>query len=118
LLSLPLPAHYPPLTLTPQRQKQKTLDALLAWLVKEADRHPVLVVVEDVHWVDPSTLEFLSLLLEQVPTTRLLLLLTFRPDFTPPWAMFSHITHLTLRRLARRQVEVMAEQVTGGQAVL
>jgi class 3 adenylate cyclase/predicted ATPase len=114
LLSIPLPAHYPPLVLTPQRQKQKTLEALVGWLVQEARRQPVLVVVEDVHWVDPSTLEFLSLLLEQAPTTRILLLLAFRPDFTPPWAMFSHITHLTLSRLARRQVEVMVEKVTGG----
>jgi len=114
LLSLPPPAQYPPLTLTPQRQKQKTLEALLAWLVQEAGRQPVLVVVEDVHWVDPSTLEFLSLLLDHVPTTRLLLLLTFRPDFTPPWAMFSHLTHLTLSRLARQQIEVMVEKVTGG----
>jgi class 3 adenylate cyclase len=117
LLSLPLPTHYPPLMLTPQRQKQKTLEALLAWLMQEAGRQPVLVVVEDMHWVDPSTLEFLSLLLEQVPTTRILLLLTFRPDFTPPWAMFSHLTQLTLSRLARKQVEVMVEKVTGGKAL-
>src|SRR5262249_51647003 len=117
LLSLPLPAQYPALTLTPQRQKQKTLEVLLAWLRKEAERQAVLVVIEDVHWVDPSTLEFLSLLLEQVPTTRILLLLTFRPDFSPPWAMFSHITQLTLSRLARRQVEVMVEKVTGGKSL-
>jgi len=114
LLSIPLPAQYPALTLTPQRQKQKTLEALVAWVVQEAGRQPVLVAVEDVHWVDPSTLEFLSLLLEQVPTARLLLVLTFRPDFSPPWAMFSHLTQLTLSRLARRQVEVMVEKVTGG----
>ncbi|MBI3800089.1 MAG: AAA family ATPase [Deltaproteobacteria bacterium] len=114
LLSLPLPAHYPPLTLTPQRQKQKTLEVLLAWLLKEAERQPVLVVVEDVHWVDPSTLEFLSLLIDRVPTTRVLLLLTFRPDFSPPWAMLSHLTHLTPSRLASRQIEVMVEKVTGG----
>jgi len=117
LLALPLPPEYPPLTLTPQRQKQKILEALVAWLVQEAERQPVLVVVEDVHWVDPSTLEFLSLLLEQVPTTRLLVLLTFRPEFTPPWPMFSHITRLTLSRLAHRQVEVMVEKVTGGKAL-
>ena len=53
LLSLPLPAHYPPLTLTPQRQRQKTLEALLTWLWQETDKHPVLFVVEDLHWVDP-----------------------------------------------------------------
>jgi class 3 adenylate cyclase/predicted ATPase len=117
LLSIPLSAHYPPLTLTPQRQKQKTLEALLAWLLQEAERQPVLVVVEDLHWVDPSTLEFLSLLIDQVPTTRLLLLLTFRPDFSPPWAMLSQMTQLTLSRLARRQVEVMVEKVTGGKTL-
>lgn len=117
LLALPLPPQYPPLTLTPQRQKQKILEALVTWLVKEAERQPVLVVVEDVHWVDPSTLEFLSLLLEQAPTTRILLLLTFRPEFTPPWTMFSHITRLTLSRLARRQVEEMVEKITGGKSL-
>ena len=61
LLSVPLPDRYPPLTLTPQRQKQKTLEALLAWLLKEAERQPVLAVWEDVHWADPSTLELLTL---------------------------------------------------------
>src|SRR3990170_4089754 len=70
LLSLPLPESYPPLTLSPQRQRQKTVEALLAWLLKEAERQPVLRIVEDLHWVDPSTLEFLSLLVEQVPTAR------------------------------------------------
>ncbi len=118
LLSLPLPDDlYPPLTLAPQRQKQKTLEALLAWLVMEAERRPVLVIMEDLHWVDPSTLEFLSLLIDQIPTSRLLLLLTFRPDFSPPWAMLSHLTQLTLSRLARRQVEVMVEKVTGGKTL-
>jgi TOMM system kinase/cyclase fusion protein len=118
LLSLPLPDdRYPPLNLTPQRQKQKTLEALLAWLLKEAEQHPLLVVMEDLHWVDPSTLEFLGLLIDQIPTTRVLLLLTFRPDFSPPWTMLSHITQLTLSRLARRQVEAMVEKVTGGKTL-
>src|SRR3990172_9322917 len=87
LLSLPVPDSYPPLNLTPQRQKQKTMEALLTWLLKEADRQPVLRIVEDLHWVDPSTLEYLSLLVEQVPTARIFALFTFRPDFSPPWAM-------------------------------
>ena len=81
LLSLPLPERYPPLTLTPQRQRQKTLDALLAWLLAEATRQPVLFIVEDLHWIDPSTLEFLTLLIDQGPTARLLTLLTCRPEF-------------------------------------
>jgi predicted ATPase len=64
LLALPLPVHYPPLTLEPQRQKQKTLAAIVAWWLKEAERQPVCLVVEDLHWVDPSTLELLSLLFD------------------------------------------------------
>ena len=110
LLSLPTP-HFPPPTLTPQRQKQKTLQALLAWFLREAERRPVLLIVEDLHWVDPSTLELLSLLLDQVPMARVLIVLTFRPDFTSPWAPHSHITQLTLSRLGRKQVEAMVERV-------
>jgi len=85
LLALPLPDHYVPLTLMPQHQKQKTLEILLAWLLAEVERQPMCFIVEDLHWADASTLEWLSLLIEQVPTTRLLLLLVFRPDFRPPW---------------------------------
>jgi class 3 adenylate cyclase/DNA-binding winged helix-turn-helix (wHTH) protein/predicted ATPase len=117
LLSLPLPDRYPPLALTPQRQKQKTLEALLAWLLQEAERQPVCFVMEDLHWVDPSTLEFLSLLIEQVPTARLLVLLVFRPDFRPPWALRSYLIPLAVGRLSRRQVETMTEKVTGGKAL-
>ena len=94
--SLPLPATYPPLTLTPQRQKQKTLEALLAWLLALAEQQPVLFVVEDLHWVDPSTLEFLTLVVDQVPTARLLTLLTCRPEFQPPWGCRTHLTPVAL----------------------
>ena len=71
LLSLPVPDQYPPLTLSPQRQKQQTQEALVAWLLAAAAQQPVLAVWEDLHWADPSTLELLGLLLDQVPTTRL-----------------------------------------------
>jgi predicted ATPase len=101
LLSLPLPERYPPLTLTPQRQKQKTLDALLAWLLAETTRQPVLLIVEDLHWIDPSTLEFLTLLIDQGPTARLFTLLTCRPEFHAPWGFRAHLTPLTLSRLPR-----------------
>lgn len=84
LLSLPHPADAPPLNLSPQRQKQKTEEALIAWLVEEAERAPVYCVWEDLHWADPSTLELLGLLIDQTPTTRLFMLLTNRPEFTPP----------------------------------
>src|SRR4029450_12484974 len=70
LLAVPLPASYPPLTLTPQQQKQKTLEALLTWLLALTEQQPLLLVVEDLHWIDPSTLEFLTLLVDQGPTAR------------------------------------------------
>jgi tRNA A37 threonylcarbamoyladenosine biosynthesis protein TsaE len=99
LLSLPIPAHYPPLALTPQRQKQQTLEALVAWLLAETAQQPVLAIWEDLHWADPSTLELLGLLLDQAPTARLLLVLTARPSFRAPWATRSYVTPLAVTRL-------------------
>jgi predicted ATPase/class 3 adenylate cyclase len=116
LLSLP-DDRYPPLALTPQQQKQKTLEALLALLVARATQEPLLLIVEDLHWVDPSTLEFLSLLVDQGPTARMLTLCTFRPQFPPPWPPRAHIAQLTLTRLPRPQVGPMITAVAGGKAL-
>ena len=118
LLSVPLPdTRYPPLNLSPQRQKQQTYEVLAAWLVQEAERQPVLVVWEDLHWADPSTLEFLSVVIDQAPTARMLTLLTFRPEFRPPWATRSPLTEMTLNRLSRDQVEAMVIHLTGGKTL-
>ena len=117
LLSLPHPEKYPALNFSPQRQKQKTQEVLVAWLVEEAERQPLYCPWEDVHWADPSTLELLTLLIDHVPTVRLYLLLTFRPEFTPLWGTRSHISHLTLSRLGRGQVTQMIEQVAGDRAL-
>jgi class 3 adenylate cyclase/predicted ATPase len=117
LLSLPQPESAPPLSLSPQKQKQKTLEALVAWLVEEAERQAVYCTWEDLHWADPSTLELLTLFLEQVPTTRLLVLLTFRPEFLPSWRPRSHLTQLTLNRLGHHHVEAMVEKLTGGKPI-
>jgi predicted ATPase/class 3 adenylate cyclase len=114
LLSLRAPADYPSLHLSPQRHKQQTQTALIAWLVAEAERQPVLAVWEGLHWADPSTLEFLGLFLEQAPVARILTLLTHRPEFHPPWAPRAHYTALTVSRLTRPQVEEMVGWVTGG----
>jgi predicted ATPase len=114
LLSLPHPEGAPPLTLSPQRQKQKTQEALVAWIIEEAEKAAVCCVWEDLHWADPSTLDFLTLFLEQIPTSRLLAVLTFRPDFTPPWRPHSHIAQLTLNRLGRQPIESMVEKLTAG----
>jgi class 3 adenylate cyclase len=117
LLSLPLPASYPPLTLTPHRQRQRTFDILLAWLHAEARRQPVLLVVEDLHWVDPSTLELLSLLIDQSAERRLCLVVTARAEFHPPWPLGAHLTVLPLRRLAPAQVAGIATHVAGDKAL-
>ena len=114
LLSLPHPAHYPPLQLSPQRQRQKTLEVLVAWLLAETEHQLVLAVWEDVHWADPSTLEFLGLVIDQTPTARMLTVLTARPEFHPPWDMRSHLAHLTLNHLLRPQIAAMAMGVAGG----
>ena len=113
LLSLPHPDGYPPLTFTPQRQKQKTQEVLLAWLLKETERQPVLSLWEDLHWADPSTLELLDMIVDQAPAARLCLVLTFRPEFRPPWPLRSHVTQISLNRLGRRQIEEMAATVAG-----
>jgi class 3 adenylate cyclase len=117
LLSLPLPADYAPLTMSPEQQKQKILQALLMILLRIAAQQPVLFVMEDLHWVDPTTLEFLSLLVDQGPTARILALLTFRPDFSPPWTGRSHLTKVTLPRLLRRQAAEMTGQVAHRKAL-
>jgi TOMM system kinase/cyclase fusion protein len=117
LLSLPLTAEYAPLTVSPERQKQQTLQALLTILLRITAQQPVLFVMEDLHWVDPSTLEFLSLLVDQGPTARILTLLTFRPDFSPPWTGRAHLTQLTLPRLPRRQAAEMTGRVAHGKAL-
>ena len=113
LLSLPHPATYPPLTLSPQQQRQKTLEALRSWLLAEAARQPVLFIVEDLHWSDPSTLEFLTLLLDQGPIARLFVLLTCRPEFKAPWSFHAHCTPLTLARLPNELVTEMIARLAG-----
>jgi class 3 adenylate cyclase/predicted ATPase len=114
LLSLPLAAEYTPLHVPPAQQKQRTLQTLLTILLRIAAQQPVLFVMEDLHWVDPSTLEFLSLLVDQGPTVRILVLLTFRPDFRPPWTGRAHLTQVTVNRLPRHQAVEVIRQVAHG----
>ena len=104
LLSLPRPERYPPLVLSPQRQRQKTLEALLAIILTQAANQPALFIVEDLHWVDPSTLELLNLLIDDVATARILVLLTNRPDFRAPWGFRAHVVPVTLGRIPLAQV--------------
>ena len=106
-----------PLTVSPEQQKQQTLHALLTILLRIAAQQPVLFVMEDLHWVDPSTLELLSLLVDQGPTARILALFTFRPDFSPPWTGRAHLTQLTVNRLPRRQAVEVIRQVAHGKVL-
>jgi predicted ATPase len=117
LLSLPLSADYAPLPVSPEQQKQKTLHALMTILLRIAAQQPVLFVMEDLHWLDPSTVEFLNLLVDQGPTARILVLLTFRPDFTPPWIGRSHLTHVTVTRLPWHQAAALTDRVAHGKVL-
>ena len=113
LLSLPLEGRYPALALTPQRQKDKTLEALLEWLRRLAARQPVLFIVEDLHWVDASTLDLLTLLVEQGQADRQLTVLTARPEFVAPWGGKASQNQIALNRLSRRQIADLMQRKTG-----
>ncbi len=128
LLSLPAGERYPPLNLPPERpvgpavrgpqkQKEKTLRALVAQVEGLAARQPVLMLFEDAQWSDPTSLELLDLISDRVPALQVLLIITFRPEFTPPWAGRPHVTSLALNRLAPRQRAEMIAGVTGGKAL-
>lgn len=113
LLSIPLDERYTALQLPPQKQKELTQQALLEWLRQYSSRQPVLFIVEDLHWVDPSTLEVLGLLIEQGFQQSILSILTFRPEFTTPWASAGHQTQIALNRLTKRQVGQLMREHTG-----
>src|SRR5437870_4505130 len=118
VLSLPLPEHhYPPLNLSPQRQRQKTLETIVAILLELAEQQPVLFIVEDLHWTDPSTLELLNLVLDQTPTASLLVLLTCRPHFQPSWSHRSYLSEVTVNRLSHTQVEQIVTRMTDGKTL-
>jgi predicted ATPase len=115
LLSLPLSEErYPPLNLSPQRQRQKTLETLVAILQELAEHQPVLFIIEDLHWTDPTTLELLNLVIEQIPTTSVLMLLTCRPTFQPSWSHRSYLSEITVSRLSHAQVEQIVNRMTDG----
>ncbi len=114
LFSLKPPDQEPAPILSPPQQQQKTLEALLTWLLHEADQQPLCLVMEDLHWADPSTLDLLGLLIEHVPTARLLILLTFRSAFEPPWETRSYMAPLALSRLTNPQVDQIILEVTQG----
>jgi class 3 adenylate cyclase/predicted ATPase len=114
MLSLPNDGRYPSLQLTPEQRRQKTLETLLSQAEVLARQNPVLMVFEDAHWSDPSSLEALSRAVNRIATLPILLIVTFRPEFDPPWIGRPHVTALTLNRLAEREVALMIDRVVGG----
>jgi class 3 adenylate cyclase len=114
LLSLPCPGV--DLVLSPQRKREKLLEALLKQLESEARRRPVLVVFEDVHWIDPTSRELLDLTVDRVRRLPVLLAITFRPEFQPPWSGRSHVTTLTLNRLDESTCETLVRNLGGDAA--
>jgi len=118
LMSVPAPEdRYPRLSMTARQQRDATLDAIVAWLIELAEGAPVLMAWEDLHWADPTTLETLGMLIEQVPTAALLVLAIYRPELTPPWPQRSHMTPITLNRLERPEVETMVSHLAGGRSL-
>jgi len=116
LLGVPLDNRYPPLDLSPQRQRELTMDAVVSLLIELGERQPVVFLVEDLHWADPTTLEFLGRLVDAAPGGRVLALLTARPEFVPPWPT-SGMFQIQLARLARAHVEEIVNLVTAGRAL-
>jgi predicted ATPase len=117
LLGVPYEPRYGALDLSPQVQRTRTLAALVEELVELARRKPVLAVIEDAHWIDPSTLEFVHLMLDQIENQRVLVLMTSRPDGQPVLAGHPHVTRLALNRLGRAAVEAIAAGIQGSKVL-
>jgi class 3 adenylate cyclase len=113
MLSLRNDGRYPALALTPQQRRQRTLEALIAQTEALTRQNPVLMIFEDAHWTDPTSLELFGRAVDRIATLRVLLIVTFRPEFEPPWIGRPHVTALTLNRLAQRDIDAMIDRVVG-----
>jgi class 3 adenylate cyclase/predicted ATPase len=118
LLSLPGSTRYPSLDLTPERKKSQTLEALLHQFYSLARQRPLLMIFEDLQWVDPTSAELLDLVIERLERWRLLLAATFRSEFEPPWRGRAHVTELSLGRLKRQHAQLIVQQLKGDTAAL
>src|SRR5262249_13466876 len=107
LLNLPVPEKYPPLLLSPEQQRKRLMATLAGWVFGAAKQQPMVIVLEDLPWVDPSTMELTQILVEQGATAPLFLLYTARPEFRAPWPMRAHHAQITLNRLSNPQVREM-----------
>ena len=117
VLSLPASERRPLPNLSPQRKKEKTLEALLRQLEGLARKQPVVMAFEDAHWIDPTSHELLDLIVERIRSLPVLLIVTFRPEFQPPWTGQPQVTMLTLNRLDRRDRTALITQIAGAKAL-
>jgi predicted ATPase len=113
MLSLANDGRYPALELAAQQRRQRTLEALVSQIEALTRQNPVLIIFEDAHWSDPSSLELFGRAMDRIATHRVLLIVTFRPEFDPPWIGRPHVTALTINRLAHRDVDAMIDRVVG-----
>jgi class 3 adenylate cyclase/predicted ATPase len=117
LLSLPNDGRYPALDLTPERRRQRTLEALIAQMEALSRQTPLLMIFEDAHWTDPTSLEVFGRAVSRIVNFRVLLIVTFRPEFEAPWIGLPHVTSLTLNRLPEREVDAMIDRVVGNNLI-
>jgi class 3 adenylate cyclase len=117
MLSAPNDGRYPALALTPQERRQKTLEALTSQLAVLARQQPVLMIFEDAHWVDPTSLEALGRTVDRIKNLPALLIVTFRPEFTAPWVGQSHVMSLTLNRLGEREAAAIIACLAGNKTL-
>jgi class 3 adenylate cyclase/predicted ATPase len=113
MMSLPNDGRYPAIEFSPQQRRQRTLDALNLQMEALSRSSPVLMIFEDVHWIDPTSLEALGRAVDRIRTLRVLLVVTYRPEFDPPWIAGPHVTVCTIGRLAEHDVDAVIDQVAG-----
>jgi predicted ATPase len=113
MLSLPNDGRYPALDLAPEQRRQRTMEALIAQTEALTRQTPVLMIFEDAHWTDPTSLELFGRAVDRIASLRVLLIVTFRPEFAPPWIGRPHVTALTINRLAQRDIDAMIDEVVG-----
>jgi class 3 adenylate cyclase len=117
VMSLPNDGRHPALEMDSQQRRHRTLDALIEHIEAFARQHPVLMIFEDAHWTDPTSLEVLGRVVDRIATLRVVLIVTFRQEFEPPWVGRPHVTALTLNRLTRREIDTMIDRVVGNKPI-
>jgi predicted ATPase len=117
LSSLPNDGRYPTIDMSPQQRRQRTLEALINQVIALAELSPVMMIVEDIHWVDPTTLEVLGRGIDRIKSVGVLLIMTYRPEFQPPWIGRPYATALGLNRLGEREIASMIDRVAGNKTL-